>query len=150
MSLAILLNNAVMFTKLIYVLFFGLANFIIYTKLNKTGKINAKLFWSFIAIFLLFVFLYIDLFYAGFLMKWKDFFPFLLLLIVPVVVYYWFTYLAIKRITRLKDQNERFFNFGIKIFSFFFLEILLCNCFYSSMHICFQPLKFTSVSGVYM
>jgi len=66
-------------------------------------------------------------------MKWKDFLPLLILLIVPVLLHFWFNYLVIKKINRLNIKNEKFLNFAFKLFSFFFLKafymiVFICQC----------------------
>jgi hypothetical protein len=130
-----------MFIKILYIIFFALANFIIYSKLNRTGKITKIQFWLFCIVFLLFILLHIGLFNLVFLMRWKDIFPLLLLLITPLMVYFWYNYFVIKRIKRLKESNEGFLRLSIKVFSFFFLKFIYIMVFVVQCIFIFNPIS---------
>ncbi len=128
-----------MLIKIIYIFLFAAFNFVIYSKLNKTGKINANLFWFFTLIFILFVILHTGLFNWYFLLSWKQFAPLLFFLSAPVLVYLWFNYFALKRIERLNMPNENFRNTAIKVFSFFFLKLFYVMIFIVQCVLIFNP-----------
>ena len=130
-----------MLVKIIYVLLFAIFNFVIYSKLNKTGKITPNLLWLFISIFIIFLILHTGLFNWSFLMDRKDFFPIVILLFGPVIVYLWFNFLVLKRIKRLNMSNEEFRNTAIKIFSFFFLKFFYVMVFIVQCAFIFNPIS---------
>jgi|ERR1051325_2501860 len=130
-----------MLVKLIYILLFAAFNFVIYSKLNKTGKITPNLLWLFISIFIIFLILHTGLFNWSFLMDRKDFFPIVILLFGPVIVYLWFNFLVLKRIKRLNMSNEEFRNTAIKIFSFFFLKFFYVMVFIVQCAFIFNPIS---------
>jgi hypothetical protein len=111
-----------MIINLIYILFFAASNFAIYSILNKTIKINNQILIVFIGVFTLFILFHVM--NLAILMPTKNFFLLTFLLVAPIVIYFWFNYFALKRLNRLKEKgvNEKFVNFGIKVFSFFFLK----------------------------
>lgn len=110
--------------NIVYLLFFAAANFIIYSVLNKTGKISNKILWSSGCVFLLFVLLHIIPLNLNFLMAGEYFFPSIFFLAVPIVVYLWFNYFVINRVQRLKGIGEQSLRFAIGLFSFFFLKFI--------------------------
>ena len=116
-----------------YILFLGLTDLIIYSLLNKKGWFSPLFLRVFFVVFLGVIILQTGLINIPFLMKWKDFLPLLILLIVPVLVHFWFNYWVIKRINSLNIKNEKFLNFALKLFSFFFLKAFyliafVCQC----------------------
>jgi len=130
-----------MLIKIIYVLLFAAFNFVIYSKLNKTGKISSNLFWLSVSIFIIVVILHTGLFNWSFLMTGRDFFPLVIFLFVPVIVHVWFNFLVLKRIERLNMSNEKFRNTAIKIFSFFFLKFFCVMVFISQCVFVFTPIS---------
>jgi|GEM_PF-2351788 hypothetical protein len=130
-----------MLVKIIYVLLFAIFNFVIYSKLNKTGKVSSGLFWPTVSIFVLFVTLHIGMLNWSFLLPWKDFFPLVIVLFAPVLAYLWFNYLAFKRIKRLNMSNEEFRNTAIRIFSFFFLKFFYVIAFIAQCAFIFHPIS---------
>jgi len=123
-----------MLIKLIYVLFFALSNFVIYSLLHKTGKVNLYFILGFSALFVFAVLLHIGSSNANYLMPKDDFFGSIFFLLFPITAFIWFKF-ALKRINRLKERgvNKSFVNGGIKIFSFFFLKVtfvmaFICQC----------------------
>jgi hypothetical protein len=122
-------------------LFLAAFNFVIYSKLNKTGKISPNLFLFFTSIFILFVILHTELFNWDFLIPWKQFFPLLFFLSAPVLVYLWFNYFVLKRIERLNMSNEKFRSTVIKVFSFFFLKLIYVIIFIVQCIFIFNPIS---------
>jgi len=127
--------------KIIYILFYAAVNVIIYLKLNKPQKISTKQLVIFVFISLVFVILHTSLFILPYLMSSKDFLMPLSLSIIPVLVYFWFNFLVLKRIERLNISNEAFRNIAIKIFSFFFLKLFYVMVFIMQCVFTFNPVS---------
>jgi len=130
-----------MIIKIVYVAFFGLANLMLYIKLNKSKEIGAGLWWASLLVFLLFILIHLNFFAFRALLKWDDFFPLVTLFVAPVVVYYWYTYFVIKRINALKGPSESFLRSVLKVFSFLFLKAIYLIIFIVQCVFIFEPLS---------
>ena len=129
--------------KLVYVLFYAAVDLVIYLKLNKPGKISRKQLLIFVFIALIFTLLNTGIIKSPWLMPNKEFFMPLSFSIVPVLVYFWFNFVVLKRIYRLNIPNEAFRNTTVKVFSFFFL-----NFFYIMVFVMQCVFTFNTVSSI--
>lgn len=109
------------FIKLIYLLFFGAAYFVLYSSLNGSFKINRKWLWWFGGIFVSFVALHIELFAVDFLMPRNIFFPMVLLLLVVILFHFIGRYFVgkTKKSNRLTEDVKAI---SIKMGFFVFLK----------------------------
>lgn len=127
--------------KIVYILFYAAVNLIIYFKLNEPDRISKKQLMIFVFIALIFVLLHIGIIQSPLLIPAKDFFMPLSLSIIPVLVYFWFNYMVLKRIERLNISNVRFRNTAVKVFSFFFLKLFYVIVFIMQCVFTFNPVS---------
>ena len=128
-----------MVIKIVFIMFLLGANLIIYSMLNRTNWVNKKFSLTFVSLFFLFIIFDIGLMGHTAAIKWKFLLPSLLFLVVPVLTFYWLEYFIIVRIKKLAIQNEKFLNFGIKVFSFFFLKFIYLIVFTAQCTFLFLP-----------
>jgi hypothetical protein len=57
-------------------------------------------------------------------MSRQAFIPLVIISFVPILVYLWFNYVVMRRISRLTISNEGFLSSATKMFSFFFLKFI--------------------------
>lgn len=127
-----------MLIKIIYLLFFAVTNFVVYSQLNKTGHVTKKQALYFALIFLIVVILHFSLFNSNFLIPRKNFLALSIVSFVPFLVYLWFKYLVTPRLDRMNGADEGFLNSGKKVFSFFFLNLIYIIVFITQCTFIFQ------------
>jgi len=110
-----------MFIKLIYILFIATADFLLYSVLNKTGKVSPKLLWSFVVIFLLVLLLHTGLFNLAFLMSFGHFLL-VIQFLVELIIFHMVGKYYIKRTQTSTRLSPEVANFSIKMASFIFLK----------------------------
>ncbi len=103
-----------MILKLVYILFFAASNLVIYALIHKKGLIKRNLLITFIAIYTVVFLLHAILGNNGILLSAHSFFISTIFLAIPVIVYLWFNFLALKRINRLKEKGVNFENISKK------------------------------------
>jgi hypothetical protein len=110
-----------MLIKIMYILFIAAADFCLYSILNKTGKVNSKLLWSFGVIFLVVVLLHAGLFNLSFLLPFGYF-----LLIIQFLAELMIFHIAGKYYINRTQRSTRLMptvaSFSIKMASFIFLK----------------------------
>ena len=123
-----------MLIKIIYILVVAIADFLLYSVLNKTGKVNSKLLWSFCGIFLLVLVLHIGLFNFGFLMSFRQF---LLVsqFLVELIIFHFVGKYYINRTQKSTRLSGEVANFSIKMASFIYQKaiyvlIFIVQCVY--------------------
>jgi hypothetical protein len=130
-----------MVIKIIYVLIFAAANFVVYSLLNRTGTVNRKQGLIFAGLFLLFILFQSGLFNWALPMAPGDFFPVTLLLVVPVIVYLWFHYMVVRRIQRLNGGGQGFLGTAAKAMAFFFLKFFYIIVLIAQADFIFNPIS---------
>jgi hypothetical protein len=130
-----------MLLKLLYILFFAASNFVVYSMLHKTGKVNRTSLLVSIVIFLVALFLHTGVLNGNHLMQFSNFLTLSIMLTFPLIAYFWFKLFALKRINRLKEKgvNEIFVDRASHIFSFFFLRITFFMAFIFQCSIIISP-----------
>ena len=109
------------FIKLIYIIFIGIADFTLYSILNEKYKINQKWLWFICSIFIIVTVLHAGLFGLNFLMPRGNFLliaQFLIELFIFHLVGKYYI-IKIKKSSRLSKEVA---NFSIKMASFIFLK----------------------------
>ncbi len=107
------------FIKLIYMLLFGALNFIIYDKLNRTGKVNSSLFKYFLIIFVTVV--AISLLQISFVLPLEAMF---VLLFFSVAIIFFYAIFKFSFLKDIKESNIAAKEWFIKVFSFVFLKLV--------------------------
>ena len=110
----------IMLIKIIYLLVFATVDIIVYLKLNKSNKLSDDKLWAIGSIFLIFLLLNTGVVSWGFLMPHQSFFGLIVMSFVPILVYVWFKYIVVKRVTKL-TMPQKNKDFALKVFSIFFL-----------------------------
>jgi hypothetical protein len=112
-----------MFIKIIYILFIAVADFFLFSMLNKTSKVKSSLLWSFWTLFSFVFLLHIGLFKLDFLMPFDHFFMVIQFLIELVIFHYVGKYYInkTKRSTRLTPEVS---GFAANMASFIFLKAI--------------------------
>lgn len=116
--------------KVLYILIFAAANFVIYLKLNKPESINKRQMMLILAFFCFFTVLHFDLFQLSYLIPFNHFAILLISLLYPIITSVWYNFYVVKRIDRLQIKNERFLKIAKKIFSFVFLKLVYFMAFF--------------------
>lgn len=112
-----------MLIKIIYIVFIATSDFLLYSLLNKTGKVNMTWQWSFWTAFLVVVLLHTGLFKMGFLMPLGHFLLVIQFLIELMIFHFVGKYYIYRtqKSTRLSTEVA---NFSIKMASFIFLKAI--------------------------
>jgi len=112
-----------MLIKIIYIIFIAVADFLLYSMLNKTGKVSSPLLWSFWIIFLLVVLLHTGLF------KWDSLMPFdrfvmVIQFLVELVIFHFVGKYYINKTQRSTRLTPEVSGFAVKMASFIFLKAI--------------------------
>jgi hypothetical protein len=134
-------NYIHMLVKIIYLLFFAVTDFVIYSILNKTGQVTKKQTLFFGLIFLIVIILHLGLFDSSILTPRKNFLALSIGSFVPFLVYLWFKYLVTPRLDRMNGSNAGFLSSGKKVISFFFLNLIYVIVFIAQCTFIFQSLE---------
>ncbi len=112
-----------MLIKIIYVLFIALADFLLYSMLNKTGKVSSTLLWVFWTLFLLVVLLHTGLFKLDFLMPF-DRFVMVVQFLVELIIFHFVGKYYINKTQRSTRLSPEVSSFSVKMASFIFLKAI--------------------------
>jgi len=110
-----------MLIKIIYILFVAVADFLLYSMLNKTGKVSSTLLWSFWAVFLLVIVLHTGLFKLDFLLPF-DRFIMVIQFLVELIIFHFVGKYYINRTQKSTRLTPEVAGFAVKMASFIFLK----------------------------
>ena len=112
-----------MIIKIIYILFIGIADFILCSTLNKVGRINTYLIIAFVVSFLIFGVLHTNLFHIESLMPMKGF-VMLSQFLIELAIFHFVGKYYIARTKRSKRLSEEVKTFSVRVVSFIFFRLI--------------------------
>lgn len=110
---------------ILYILFFALTNFLIYSILNKGRAINTGPYVLYIVSVLFLSFIHLKQSPIIGLLSAEDFFGFLLFSLLPILFYLFYNLIVLKRVNRMEEKGveKKVVDQAIKIASFVFLKL---------------------------
>jgi hypothetical protein len=112
-----------MLIKIIYILFIAASDFLLYSMLNKTGKVSTTVQWSFWTTFLIVVLLHTGLFKLDFLMPLGHFLM-VIQFLIELIIFHFVGKYYIYRTQNSTRLSVEVASFSIKIASFIFLKAI--------------------------